>query len=152
MTDQNRFERMVADLQQQIDEQERAAYSAVVIQEASQPANVGRIEVPDARATYCGWCGDAMEIDLRIEGGQVVEARFVTDGCGPTVACGSMLTKMVQGKSLAEAKALTPEALIEALEGLPEDSLHCADLAVHTLREALAQLDGTRIVGSGGER
>ncbi len=142
MTDQDRFERMVADLQRQIDEQERATYSAAVLREASQPANVGRLETPDAHAAFRGWCGDTMEIDLRVEGGRIVEARFVTDGCGPAVACGSMLTRMVQGKSLAEASALTPEALIEALDGLPEDSLHCADLAVNALRQAMAQLGG----------
>ncbi len=31
----------------------------------------------------------------------------MTDGCGSTIACGSMLTSMVKGKSLDEAEAIT---------------------------------------------
>jgi nitrogen fixation NifU-like protein len=62
----------------------------------------------------------------------------MTDGCGPTVACGSRLTTMVRGMSLDEAYQVTQDVLVAALDGLPEESLHCAELAVNTLREAIA--------------
>ncbi len=62
----------------------------------------------------------------------------MTDGCGPTVACGSMLTKMVTGMPLEKAGKIAPKSLIAALDGLPEESIHCAELAVNTLREAIA--------------
>ena len=58
--------------------------------------------------------------------------------CGPTLSCWSMLTAMVQGMSLEEAGKIKPEDLIAALDGLPEESVHCAELAVSTLREAIA--------------
>jgi nitrogen fixation NifU-like protein len=61
----------------------------------------------------------------------------MTDGCGPTVACGSMLTKMVTGKSLEDAAEILPEDLLKALGGLPEENIHCAELAVSTLHDAL---------------
>jgi len=132
------FDRVVAELQRAIIEQERALYSAKVIEEAHNPTNMGRMAEPDAYGIVHGWCGDTMEIYLRLDEESVKEATFVTDGCGPSVACGSMLTRMVQGMSLEEASGIRPEDLIVALDGLPEDSVHCAELAVKTLWEAIA--------------
>jgi nitrogen fixation NifU-like protein len=131
------FDRVVAELQRAIIEQEQALYSAKVIEEAYNPANMGRMAEPDAYGIVHGWCGDTMEIYLRLDEESVKEATFVTDGCGPSVACGSMLTRMVQGMSLEEASGIRPEDLIVALDGLPEDSVHCAELAVKTLWEAI---------------
>ncbi len=132
------FDRLVAELQQQIAEQERAFYSAKVIEEARNPQNLGRMAVPDTYGIVHGWCGDTMEVYLRLNGDRIIEITFMTDGCGPSVACGSVLTTMVTGMSLDEASEIAPENLIAALDGLPEESLHCAELAVSTLREAIA--------------
>jgi nitrogen fixation NifU-like protein len=131
------FDRFVADLQQEIDAQERALYSAKVIAEARYPKNVGRMPQADVRGLVHGWCGDTMEIYLRLEEERIVEASFMTDGCGPTLACGSMLTSLVPGKSLEEASTIIPEDLITALDGLPAESQHCAELAVRTLQNAI---------------
>jgi nitrogen fixation NifU-like protein len=132
------FDRFVEELQQQIIEDARATYSDRVIEEFYNPKNLGRIPGPDAQGIVRGWCGDTMEIHLRLSGERIEGASFMTDGCGPTVACGSMLTTMVQGISLEEAGRIRPEDLIAALDGLPEESVHCAELAVNTLREAIA--------------
>jgi nitrogen fixation NifU-like protein len=131
------FDRFVAELQQQIDEQEQALYSAKVIQEADDPRNLGRMSEPDVQGLVHGWCGDTMEVYLRLEGERIKEISFMTDGCGPTLACGSMLTRLVQGISLEEASGIGPQDLIAALDGLPEGSAHCAELAVSTLHNAL---------------
>jgi nitrogen fixation NifU-like protein len=131
------FERIIAELHKQIIERERAVYSAQVIEEAYHPKNLGCMAEPNAYACVRGWCGDTMEIYLRLDGERIKEVTFMTDGCGPTVACGSMLTAMVQGVSLDEAGKIKPEDLIAALDGLPEESVHCAELAVSTLREAI---------------
>jgi nitrogen fixation NifU-like protein len=132
------FDRLVAELQQQIDEQERALYSAKVIEEAHNPKNLGRMAESDAYGIVHGWCGDTMEVYLQLNGDRIREATFMTDGCGPSVACGSILTSMLTGMSVDEASEITPDNLIAALDGLPEESLHCAELAVSTLREAIA--------------
>jgi nitrogen fixation NifU-like protein len=129
---------IAADLQRQIIEQERTIYSDKVIEEAHNPRNLGRMPEPDTHAIVCGWCGDTMEIYLRLDGERIKEIAFMTDGCGSAVACGSMLTRLVQGTSLKEADRITPEDLLAALDGLPEESIHCAELAVNTLREAIA--------------
>jgi nitrogen fixation NifU-like protein len=132
------FDRMVEEIQRQIIEDERATYSQKVIEEYYNPKNLGRMSDPDAVGIVQGWCGDTMEIYLRMNSSRIEEATFMTDGCGPTVACGSKLTTMVRGMSLDQVSEITPENLIAALDGLPEESVHCAELAVSTLQEAIA--------------
>jgi nitrogen fixation NifU-like protein len=132
------FDRMVEEIQRQIIEDERATYSQKVITEYYNPKNLGRMSVPDAVGIVQGWCGDTMEIYLRMNGSTIREATFMTDGCGPTVACGSKVTAMVRGMSLDEARQVEQVDLVAALDGLPEESLHCAELAVNTLREAIS--------------
>jgi nitrogen fixation NifU-like protein len=128
----------VAELQQEIEEQERALYSAKVLEQAHNPDHLGRLETPDAQAVLTGWCGDTMEFYVRLRGSTIETATFLTDGCGPSVACGNMLATMVQGLALEEANQISPEDLLLALDGLPKESTHCATLAVNTLRKAIA--------------
>jgi len=132
------FDRVGEELDRLIREVTQSAYSHVVVEEANSPRNMRRLAKPDAFGTIHGWCGDTMEIYLQLAGGRIETATFMTDGCGPTIACGSMLTKMVTQAPLAEASKITPELLIEALGGLPEENAHCAELAVRTLQEAIA--------------
>lgn len=131
------YDRMLDELQREIAEREEALYSAVVLREARSPQNMGTIPDAGLHGIVHGWCGDTMEIFIRVNGGTIEEATFVTDGCGATLACGSMLTQMVTGMRLEEAEWVLPEDVIEALDGLPEDSMHCAGLAVSTLQNAL---------------
>ena len=74
---------------------------------------------------------------LRLDGDQIMAAMFTTDGCAPSVACGSMLTLLLPGKSIQKARDIRPQDLLAELGGLPEDSVHCATLAVNTLNLAL---------------
>jgi nitrogen fixation NifU-like protein len=131
-------ERMAEEIQQAIIQEEQALYSERVIQEAHHPRNVGRMGYPDVVGIVHGSCGDTMELYVKVDGHRIVEASFMTDGCGPAVACGSQLTSMIQGMSLTRAGDLTTEDLLSALDGLPDESLHCAELAVATLQKALA--------------
>jgi len=140
------FDRAMAELQQQIIEEARAYYSAKVVEEFYNPKNLGLMLEPDAYGRMLGPCGDTMEIYVRLKGERIAKAAFMTDGCGATVACGSMLTQMVEGMTLEEAAAVTPEALTRALDGLPEEHAHCAVLAVGALQTALSHR-----VRAGGE-
>ncbi len=126
----------------QVIELQPARYSAKAIRHGRHPTHVGRMENPDAHASKVGWCGEVMEMYLRLDAGRIQEATFWADGCVSTMACGDMLTTMVQGKSLTEAAAISPETLIAALDGLPFKSYHCAELSVETLREAIANKPG----------
>jgi nitrogen fixation NifU-like protein len=138
------FDRLAQELQQQILQDARTVYSDKVVEEFYNPKNLGRMPEPDARGLVHGWCGDTMEIYLRLDGERVAEASFMTDGCGPTVACGSMLTKMVAGMSLEQASKVRPQDLLDALDGLPEENAHCAELAVNTLKDAASNWRAAR--------
>jgi nitrogen fixation NifU-like protein len=137
----DRWDLVIAELQREIDEKERVLYSAKVLQQARNPEHLGCMVAPDACATLTGWCGDTIEIHLRLNGAAIQAATFMTDGCGPSLACGNMLSTMVEGMALDDASEIMPGDLVLALDGLPEESLHCAQLAVDTLRQAIANLD-----------
>jgi len=100
-------------------------------------ANIGVLKNPTSRGYFKGPCGDSMQIDLKIENGIIVDAKFLTDGCDAAHACGSIITTLVRGKTTIQAMELMPEEILTALKGLPEDHVHCATLAVMTLRESL---------------
>jgi len=135
--DEDDFVKMVEDLQKKIEYEEEATYSQTVIREYRNPSNFGMIENPDAFGEVKGPCGDIMKISLRIEDRKIRDACFWTDGCGATIACGSMLTKMIKGETLEDAADITSERLTNVLGGLPEEHLHCSKLAVNTLRKAI---------------
>ncbi|MBE9507999.1 MAG: iron-sulfur cluster assembly scaffold protein [Chloroflexi bacterium] len=118
-------------------EQKEARYSAKVIEESSNPSNMGSMSEPDAHGIIHGCCGDTMEIYLRLNGDRIEEATFTTDGRESAIACASVLTKTARGLSLGEAGKIRPEDVIAALDGLPEAKVHCAKLTVNTLRQAI---------------
>jgi len=132
------LDRLVAELQDEANRAAQEVYSPVVIEHALQPRNLGSIPEPDGLAIVRGPCGDTMAVFLRLDSTRIEQATFLTDGCGPTLACGSMLTTMIQGLSLEEASAVEPADLIKALGGLPPENVHCAVLAVTTLQQAVA--------------
>jgi Mrp family chromosome partitioning ATPase/NifU-like protein involved in Fe-S cluster formation len=112
-------------------------FSNTVIYLVRSKVNVGVLENPDAQGNFLGSCGDRMQIHLKLINDRILDAKFLADGCGATLACGTMITKMASSKTLEDAGKITSEELIEALDGLPDDHLHCAELAVMTLREAI---------------
>jgi nitrogen fixation NifU-like protein len=136
-TETNDLDRWVAALQQALYERVRAMFSDKVLAEASHPQNIGVMDRFDGYALVCGPCGDTMEMFVKRDGDHLALVTFMTDGCGPTVACGSMLTKMVEGKRVSEAIAVEAADLIIALDGLPPEHIHCATLAVDTLHRAI---------------
>lgn len=115
----------------------RDTYSEMVIDHAMHPRNAGSLPQADGQATVTGPCGDTMEIWIRVENNTITEATFWTDGCGTTIAAGSMVTELAKGKRLAAALRIREEDVLEALGGLPEESAHCALLAANTLKEAI---------------
>jgi len=115
----------------------RRTYSEQVIDHFRNPRNVGMVPDADGYASVTGPCGDTMEIWLKVRGDRIATASFWTDGCGPSIASGSMTTELAAGKSVAEAWAVTPEDILNGLGGLPEENEHCALLAANTLHAAL---------------
>ena len=131
------FDDSFRELEQSIMEDMRKLYSEKVIDYFLNPRNLGRIQAPDGFGRITGPCGDTMEIYLRVKNGRVANATFWTDGCGPSIASGSMVTELVKGRGVVEARKITQDDILNALGGLPEESLHCALLAANTLKEAI---------------
>lgn len=136
MTNDN-FEKLIEELQRKIEFDEEEIYSKKVIQEYRNPSNFGILDSPDAFAKIKGPCGDIMKISLKIDKGKIKNANFWTDGCGATIACGSMLTKIIKGLLIEEVKKISSSKLIKTLDGLPVEHLHCSNLAVDTLQKAI---------------
>jgi nitrogen fixation NifU-like protein len=114
-------------------------YSAKTIDHAMNPRNLGVMENADVYATITGPCGDTMEIWLKIDGSTILSSSFMTDGCGTSIASGSMVTELATGKDIREAMAISQQDVLDALDGLPEESRHCALLASNTLKAALRE-------------
>jgi len=114
----------------------QSTYSGTVIDHATKPRNLGIIENADGFASVTGSCGDTLEIWIKIKDNKIQEITFLTDGCGTSIASGSMVTELAKGKSIAEALKITQQDVLNALEGLPDENAHCALLAVDTLKEA----------------
>jgi nitrogen fixation NifU-like protein len=85
-----------------------------------------------------------MEIFLRMEEGAIVQCTFLTDGCGTTIACGSIVTELVLGKTVKEVKAVTQAFVLKTCGGLPTEDEHCALLASNTLMEAIALYEDSK--------
>ena len=112
-------------------------YSQTVIEQAMNPRNVGNTEAADGYASVTGPCGDTMDIWLRVKDDTIVKATFMTDGCGTTIAAGSMVTRLAKGKNIGQALRTSQEDVLSALNELPEESKHCALLATNTLKAAV---------------
>lgn len=114
-----------------------ATYSEVFLEHALHPHNAHNIDGANGFATVHSPDDSAMEIWLSVRDGIIADASFWTDGCGTTIACGSMVTDEARGKTIAEALSLTPEGIATALGGLPGEGCTCAELAVSALKEAV---------------
>jgi len=115
----------------------RSIYSEAAIDHAARPRNAGPLAQPDGYAMITGPCGDTMQVWLRVRDNLITAVSFATDGCGPSIASGSIATELVRGKLIAEAMSVGQADILEALGGLPDDSRHCALLAANTLKAAI---------------
>src|SRR6266700_7414532 len=115
-------------------------YSPQLLDHFQNPRNAGEITDPDATVQIENpACGDILKLTLKVTDGRITEIRFLAKGCVPAMACGSVLTELVQGKTLKEARKLRREELIQAIGGLPEASSHASHLAIDALAASLKE-------------
>jgi nitrogen fixation NifU-like protein len=112
-------------------------YSENLKNEFLNPQNLGRIDHCDSHVSVTGVCGDTVEMYLLIRYGTIRDIKFVTDGCGFTIACASYVTRTAKGRTIEETLRISPEDVDTYFEGLPEEHKHCAKLSVMTLRAAI---------------
>lgn len=113
------------------------AYSETAVEHSMNPRNMGDMTNADGFARVTGTCGDTMQIWLKLKDDAISQISFLTDGCGTSIASGSMVTELAKGKRLGQAQRISQKDVLEALGGLPEESEHCALLAADTLKAAI---------------
>jgi nitrogen fixation NifU-like protein len=133
----NDFEKTVNELQASIMEDAKKIYSEKVIERWLNPRNRGKVRNADGIAKIKGPCGDTMQISFKVKDGRLSEIKFMTDGCASSIAAGSMATELAKGKKIEEAVKISQQMILDALDGLPEESVHCGLLASNTLKEAI---------------
>lgn len=117
---------------------ELANYSDRTIALATNSEYSGRMNDPTGSAYVVGQCGDEMEFYLVIGDGIIEEARYYTEGCISTRACGAVTAELATGKEIDEALCISPKQVKEILSDLPEEQSHCSILAVIALYKAIA--------------
>jgi len=118
-------------------EEVRKVYSETVASHATSPRNMGSLSNADGFASMTGPCGDTIELWLKVNSRTISGATFSADGCAATVACGSIITELVKGKTVAEAQRIGQTDIVDALDGLPDGNHHCALLAANTIKAAV---------------
>ena len=117
-------------------------FSETVLDHFRNPRNAG--ELPGASVTVevsNPVCGDILKLSARIVDGQIAEARFLCRGCTTAIACASILTEQLRGRTSAEARAITADFLSQSLGGLPPATFHGAQLAADAVNALLQKLD-----------
>jgi nitrogen fixation protein NifU and related proteins len=121
--------------------QSLSMYSAQVLDHFQHPRNPGEVANPDSSAQIENpACGDVLQLTVRVADGRIEEIRFLAQGCVPAVACASLLTELVKGKTIAEAVQLRREELVRSIGGLPQASTHASHLAMDTLAAVIKSL------------
>lgn len=116
------------------------SYSSVFKDHLAHPRNAGELAEANAVADETNpICGDRLRLSLIVEDDRIEAVRYLAYGCPPTLVCGSILTELIGGKTVEEARALTRADLVVAIGGLPSRKHHAASLAIETLNSALSQ-------------
>jgi len=136
LTDQE-FENIVNQLQNQSFGEARTAFGQKGFERWRNPRFNGPLPEADGKGRLKGGCGDTMEIFLKFKENRVIEAAYVTDGCGSSALCGSFTAELAHGKTPEELLELEPEHILEAIGTFPEKDKHCAKLSILALQEAL---------------
>ena len=114
-------------------------YNPVVMDHFNHPRNMGEMEHADGVGNATNpVCGDTMRLFIRVEDRRIVEATFLTFGCGAAIAASSMTTEMIKGKTIEEALRISDQDVVKALGGLPPTKVHCSVLAEKALAAAIA--------------
>jgi nitrogen fixation NifU-like protein len=113
-------------------------YNEKVMEHFMNPRNVGEIEDADGVGEVGNpVCGDMMTFYIKVDDNRLSDVKFKTFGCGAAIAVSSIVSEMAMGKTLGEARKITPALVAEELEGLPKNKYHCSNLGAQALNKAI---------------
>ena len=113
-------------------------YNDTVLEHFKNPRNVGEIESADGVGIYMSdFCGDITKFWIRVGDGRITDVKYRTQGCAASIACGSMLTELAKNRTVDEVLEIKKDDIVSALNGLPEQKVHCSVLADDALKDAI---------------
>jgi len=116
-------------------------FSDSVLDHFQNPRNAGQLPGADVKVEVSNpVCGDVLQLAVRIESDRIVESRFLCRGCTTSIACASLLTEQLRGRTLAEARSITAQSLSQALGRLPAATFHGAELAADAVETMLRNI------------
>ena len=114
-------------------------YGGVIAEHFRRPRNQGPLPDATASAEVANpLCGDRIRVAILVDGGSIVEARFVANACAICIAAASLLTEHVRGLSPNDAARLGDESVLALVGTVPAGRTRCATLPAEALRRALA--------------
>src|SRR3990172_1366368 len=120
-------------------------YTETVMDHFRNPRNVGVIENPDGVGEEGNpVCGDMMTFYIKVDNDRISDVKFQTFGCGAAIAVSSMVSEMAKGKTLEEARKITPDTVAEQLGGLPKNKFHCSNLGAQALTKAIEDYESKK--------
>ncbi|MBI2194643.1 MAG: Fe-S cluster assembly scaffold IscU [Planctomycetes bacterium] len=115
-------------------------YSDKVLEHYNNPRNLGSFKKDESNIgtglTGAPECGDVMKLQIQVENGRIVDAKFKTFGCGSAIASSSLATEWLKGKTLEEAETIRNTQIAEELS-LPPVKIHCSVLAEDAIKLAI---------------
>lgn len=133
----NDVDAFVERLQEMMLDEARQTFGDVAFQRWQNPLYMGVIVDADTFAHVTGTCGDSMVVYMKFKKDRVSDAAFQTDGCAPTIICGSFAVELALNKTADDVMDITADDIMAQFGGLPEEHQHCATLAAGALHEAL---------------
>ena len=116
------------------------AYSDKVLDHYSNPRNVGSLDKNSLKVgtgmVGAPECGDVMKLQILVEDGKIIDAKFKTYGCGSAIASSSLATQWLKGKTIYEANTIRNTQIVKELS-LPPVKIHCSVLAEDAIRAAI---------------
>jgi nitrogen fixation NifU-like protein len=119
-------------------------YNEIVMKHFQKPRNMGEIKKPDAVGEVGNpVCGDVMKVTMKIDPKTKIikDIKFKTFGCVSAIACSSITTDLVKGKTIDEARKIGKKEIADALGGLPPIKIHCSILSSDAIKKALDEYD-----------
>lgn len=122
-----------------------AVYSEKVMDHFMNPRNVGEIDNPDGVGEVGNpVCGDMMTFHIKVRDERLEDVKFKTFGCGAAIAVSSMVSELAKGKTIEEAKKITPDSVAKELDGLPKQKMHCSNLGAQALNKAIEDYEARK--------
>jgi len=118
--------------------EETGSYNQIVMEHLKHPRNMGEMGDPDGVGEAQNpACGDTMRLFIKVETDRIIDAKFLTFGCGAAIASSSITTEIIKGKTIEEVLMISDQVIAEALGGLPPTKVHCSILAEKAIHAAV---------------